>query len=120
MTGRQSVLGPKAASRVRSFIGQLACSFIPVLLLSFRGVQGAIGETCSSTPWWPLLLGLGVFRVMLASSSAAFLPFLNWGHGAHCTLDFYLAALIGLFYPLERWHVVIYVGRSFRVSSGWL
>ncbi len=63
MTGRQSVPGLKGASHVRSFTGPLACSFIPVLLSGFRGVRGAIGETCSSTPWWPLLLGLGVFRV---------------------------------------------------------
>ncbi len=55
---------PQRTSRVGSFIGQLAGSFIPVLLSGFRGVQGAIGETCSSTPWRPLLLGLGVWRVI--------------------------------------------------------
>ena len=36
----------------------------PILLSGFRGVQGAIGETCPSTPWWPLLLGLGTLRVI--------------------------------------------------------
>ena len=61
MTCRQSVLGLGGASRVGSFSRRLAWSLFPVLLSGFRGVQGAIGEICSSTPWWPLLLGLGVF-----------------------------------------------------------
>ncbi len=67
MTGRQSVLGPKGASRVGSLTGRLAWFLFPVLLSGFRGVRGAIGEICSSTPWRPLLLGLGVF----------------WGYGDH-------------------------------------
>ncbi len=58
MTGRQSVPGLKGPAAVGSSARQLACSFIPVLLINIRGVRGAIGETCSSTQWWPLLLGL--------------------------------------------------------------
>ena len=76
MTGRQSVDGLKGASRIGSFVGRLAWSLFPALLSGFRGVRGAIGETCSSTPWWPLLLGLGALRVMLRAVLIG-IPFLS-------------------------------------------
>ncbi len=50
-------LALKVQPRLDPPVRQLDCSFIPVLLINIRGVRGAIGETCSSTPWWPSTAG---------------------------------------------------------------
>ena len=88
MTGRQSVPGLKGASRIGSFVGRLAWSLFLVLLSGFRGVRGAIGETCSSTPGWPLLPGLGARSGLRVHGLLPIQVLTRWGSQASRRLGY--------------------------------
>ncbi len=118
MTGRQSVPGLKGASHIGSFAGQLACSSSP-FSGQVLGVYEEQSEKLAPRPYGGLYCWDSGPRVSSQGpSSSVSLPFLNWGHGAYCTLNLYLTALVRFFYSLQGWHVGIRVGWPVLVFSG--
>ncbi len=118
MTGRQSVPGLKGSATSDPLLGSWLVPSSP-FSCQVLGVCEEQSDKLAPRPRGGLYCwDTGPFWNKPALSSAASLPFSNWGHGAHRTLDLYLAVLVGIFRSFQRWYVIVHVRHPFRVISG--